>query len=568
MKNAWRSPGAAAALLILLTVAAYLPVMRAGFIWDDDMLITGNRLVKASDGLYRFWFTTQAPDYYPLTWSLWWAEWRLWGASAMGYHVVNVFLHAANVVLVWMVLRRLKIPGAWLAALVFAIHPVNVATVAWVSEQKNTLSMMFFLMAILSYLRFDEESRWKWYVVSLAAFLLALLSKSAAVMLPVVLLGCLWWRHGEVRRRDFLRSAPFFALSLLLGLATVWFQYHRVLKGGTVRADGFLGRLAVAGYAVWFYLYKALLPVNLSAVYPRWDIRASLWASYLPEAILMGCLTLFWRKRKTWGRPILFGLGYFLTTLFPVLGFFDQDFYQYSFVSDHWQYYSIVGVIALAVAAGVMIGHHLCGQWRRGGAVAVVAVFMALGAGTWRRSIVYASEETLWQDAAAKNPDGWMPHYNLGTCLLQAGRLEGAIAHFEQAVRIRPDLAKVQSNLGIALAQDGRAQEAVMHFERALQIDPDLADVHGNLGHALMLQGNESGAIEHWRQALRIKPDYAEIQYDLGLALEQSGKIEEAIEHYELALKLQPDFVEARTKLQLAQRTLARQRAHGASGQQ
>ena len=549
MKNAWRSPGAGAALIILLTLVAYLPAMRGGFVFDDETLIVNNPMVKAGDGLYRFWFTTEAPDYYPLTWSLWWTEWRLWGANAGGYHVVNVLLHAINSVLVWMILRRLKIPGAWLAGLVFAVHPVNVATVAWISEQKNTLSMLFFLAAILSYLRFDEESRWKWYADSLAAFLLALLSKTAVVMLPVVLLGCAWWRHAEVRRKDVWRSVPFFALSLALGLATVWFQYNRVLKGSAVRTDGFLGRLAVAGYAVWFYLYKALLPLNLSAVYSRWDIRTSLWASYLPGALLLGCLTFFWWKRKTWGRPMLFALGYFVVTLFPVLGFFDQDFYQYSFVSDHWQYFSIIGVIGLAVAAGVTIGRRLCGQRRSWGAAPVVVVLMALGAGTWRRGVVYASEETLWQDTVAKNPDGWMPHYNLGTCLLQAGRLEAAIAQLEHAARIRPDLAKVQSNLGIALAQAGRVQEAVMHFERALRIDPNLAEAHGNLGHALMLLGDEPKAIEHWEQALRIQPDNAEIQYDLGLALEQAGRPADALEHYQQALQLKPDYAEARNGL-------------------
>ena len=543
MKNAWRSPGVAAALIILLTAAAYLPALRGGFVWDDDVLITSNTMIKASDGLHRFWFTTEAPDYYPVTWSAWWLQWRLWGNNPAGYHVVNMLLHAVNAVLVWIALRRLSIPGAWLAAAVFAVHPVNVATVAWISEQKNTLSMLFYLVAILLYLSFDKKGQWRWYALSLAAFLLALLSKSAVVMLPVVLLGCMWWRHGHVRRKGVGLTAPFFGASLVLGLVTIWFQYHRVLKGDAVRTDGFFGRLEVAGCAPWFYLYKALLPFNLSAVYPRWDSNVSRWVFCLPGLALVGCLAFLWWKRKSWGRPALFALGYFVVMLFPVLGFFDQDFYQYSFVADQWQYYSIVGVISLVVAAGTALPRH---DWRVAAGVAVLTV---LSLATWERSSVYASEELLWTDTVGENPDAWMPHYNLGTSLLQAGKLKEAITQFEEAARIRPDLAKVHSNLGLALARAGRIQEAIAQFQQALQIDPDRFEVHGNLGHALMILGKMPEAIEHWWRALQIEPDSAEVHYDLGLALEQTGQPEDAIEQYRLALKFKPDMVEAQNRL-------------------
>ena len=415
---------------MVFTFIIYTPVLRGGFLWDDDTLITENRIIKADDGLHRLWFTKEQPDYYPLTGSLWWLEWRIFGDNAPGYHVVNVLLHAANAVLVWLVLRRLKIPGAWLAGLVFAVHPVNVATVGWISEQKNTLSMFFFAVSILLYLKFDKESSWRWYVLSLIAFLPALLSKSAVVMLPFALLGCVWWLHGRLRWKDWVRSMPFFVLSLVLGLVTIWFQYHQVLQGVPVRNDGIPARLAAAGWIPWFYLYKACLPLNLTVIYRKWPIDAARWISYGPGALLVVCFLIFWRKRRTWGRPLLFGLGYYVVMLFPVLGFFDQALYRYTLVADHWQYYSIVGAIALAVAAGDQVCRRMTKQHRQGGTVAAVVILSMLGAASWRRAGIYAADEKLWQDNVAKNPTAWMAYSNLGLNMEWAGNLDAAVGYF------------------------------------------------------------------------------------------------------------------------------------------
>ena len=522
MKNAWRSLGTDAVLIISLTVVAYLPALRGEFVFDDHELITENRMVKAGDGLYRFWFTAEAPDYRPLTWSLWWLEWRLWGDNPFGYHVVNVLLHAVDSVLVWLILRRLKIPGAWLAGLVFAIHPVNVATVAWISEQKNTLSMFFFAVTILLYLRFDEEGRpprtgirgWRWYGLSLTACLLALLSKTAVVMLPVVLLGCVWWVRGQVRRMDWLRSTPYFIASLVLALVTI-VQHQRALGGFVVRTGGFASRLATAGWIPWFYLSKALLPFNLTVIYPRWEINGSHWVSYVPGMILIGCLIAFWRRRQSWGRPLLFGLGYFVVMLFPVLGFFDQAFYRYSLVADHWQYFSIIGVVALAAAAGKKIWDRIGKQRRYWGTATGLVVLMVLALATWRRSCVYADDGTLWRDNAVRNPNAWLAYYNIGVALQKAGRMQEAIAPWEQALRIKPDYAEAHYNLGNALGRAGREQEAIGHWEQALRIKPDFAEAHYNWGVALMRLGRTEEAMEHWEQALRIKPDLAEAQNGL-----------------------------------------------------
>jgi protein O-mannosyl-transferase len=461
--------------LILVTFIAYEPALRNGFVFDDYLLITENPMVKADNGLHRFWFTTEALDYYPLTWSLWWVEWRLWGNNPSGYHVINVLLHAINALLVWQILQRLKIPGAWVAAVVFAIHPVNVATVAWISEQKNTLSMLFFLMAILLYLKFDEENRWRWYGCSLVAFLLALLSKTAVAMLPVVLLGCLWWLRRRVQWNDFLRSLPFFGLSVVFGVVTLWFQHNRALEGQPTFRMGLAAQLATAGWVPWLYLDKALVPLHLTVIYPQWQIDSTPWMGYLPGLALIGCFALFWSKRRSWGRPLLFGLGYFVVMLFPVLGFFDQGFYRFSLVADHWQYYSIVGVIALAVAAAKWMDPRLDERGRFLGTVAGIAVLVALGAGTWRRDRVYASDETLWQDNAIKYPSAWIAQNNVGAALLQRGQLDDAIDHFQQALRVKPNNIGIHFNLGLAFERTGRTEEAIKHYERVLQIDPSLA---------------------------------------------------------------------------------------------
>jgi len=539
-------------LLVGLTFIAYLPALRGGFVFDDGPLIIMNRLVRAHDGLYRFWFTTEASDYYPLTGSFWWLQWRVFGYHAIGYHAVNILLHTANAILVWVILLRLKIPGAWLAGLVFALHPVNAATVAWISEQKNTLSMLFSAVAILLYLRFYEDGRWRWYGFSLAAFLLALFSKTAVVMLPVVLLGCVWWVRGRLRWKDLVCSAPFFVFSLALGLVTIWFQHHRALQGHLVRSDGFLARLAAAGWVPWFYLYKTFLPVHLTLMYPKWSIDASRWVSYLPGALLFLCFLVFWRERRTWGRPLLFGLGYFVATLVPVLGFFDQGFYSYSLVADHWQYYSIVGVIALTVAAGEEVFRRIGDQHRWWGMAVAVGMLAMLGAATWQRGCVYASEETLWQDTVSKNPQAWRAYINLGAALKQAGKLEAAVGCFEQALRLQPDSAEAHNDLGDALRQQGQMPEAIRHFEQALRIRPQYAEPHGNLGNALAQLGRDQEAIRHFEQALQINPDFAEVHNNLGNALLRQGKIPEAIEHYQQALRIYPDFAEAHLNLAIA----------------
>ena len=537
-----RSPGLPAIIIVLVTIVAYLPALRGEFLWDDNTLIVDNPVIRAGDGLRRIWLTREPSDYYPVTNSLAWMQWRLWGARPWPYHALNIVLHAINAVLVWRVLRRLAVPGAWLVGLVFALHPVNVATAAWIIEQKNTLSMFFSLLTVLCFLKFCEGQGHRWYALSVAAFGLALLSKTAVAMLPVVLLGIVWWTRGRVRSEDVVKSVPFFLLSVLLGVVTLRFQeQHRLALELPASSVGWVSHWAVAGSVPWFYLGKALLPMKLAVIYPQWQVNDARWTSYFLGAVVIGALALFWWNRNSWGRPLFFALGYFIVMLFPVLGFLDQTFYRYSSVADHWQYYSIIAPIALAITGSLWIIKRLHPPAQRRVAWVGMLLLFALAAATRRRAGLYADNATLWGDNVTKYPSAYVAHLNLGLALAQAGQLQGAIDEFRETLRLRPDLADAHFNLGNALAQSGHLPEAIVEFQQALRFKPNDVTAQCNLANALILENRLPEAIQHYRHALELKPGSAEVHCNLAIALEQAGQKREAVKHYQESLRLNPD---------------------------
>ncbi|MGW8256074.1 MAG: tetratricopeptide repeat protein [Thermoguttaceae bacterium] len=570
---------AGSAAIVLLTFFAYLPCLNGGFIWDDDKLLTDNELIKAPDGLYSFWFTTKSLDYWPVTNSSLWIEWRLWGMNPTGYHATNVFLHIVEALLIWMILQRLSIPGAFLAALIFALHPVNVESVAWISQRKGMLAMLFSLLSIMWYMKFispalpgkrreqapglnrqhkqsprgaarglnnsplSTRHSSLFYWLSLAAFILATLSKGSEVVVPAVLLGIIWWIRG-VTRRDLLRIAPFFLIAVVMVFVNLWFRTHD--SGEEFRDAGVVERLLGAGAVVWFCLYKALFPLNLSYIYPLWKIEPKnfLWWLPLSAAVIVTAVLLFWRKG--WSKPLLFAWGFFCVSLIPVLGFVDVGYMRYSLVADHYQHLAIIGVIA-AATAGWGRWFYVASPSLRWKAVATAIVAVcALALLTREQSALYRNGLALYSDALKKNPDSWLVHFNLGGCLGGQDRTHEAIKEYRKALELNTIFpAWTNYNLGTLLAEVGRVDEAIDCYRRALSIQPNFPEVQNNWGIALAKVGSFSEATEHYKQALRLCPSLAESHYNIGVILAKTGHPEEAIKCFDEALRLKPNYIKA-----------------------
>ncbi len=511
-----------AAAIVAVTLLGYFPViLRGGFFWDDDSFLYANKFIRAPDGLRRLWFTTQPTDYFPLTSSLLWVEWRLWGNHPRGYHVVNVLLHAAAAVLAWRVLLRLRVPGAWLAGLLFADHPAAAASAAWITELKNTLPMALYLLSLLAWLRFDDGDSHHYgttgtttsmgttngslcYLLSLGLFLLALLAKTSVVMLPVVLLLCAWWRRGKISLRDLARSLPFFALSLALGCVTVWFQHHKAIAvGEIVRPEGVSSRVAAAGWIAWFYLYKVLLPAGLCVIYPRWDVSGSSVLAFLPLALLIAGLGWLWTRRESCGRAPLFAAAYFVVSLLPVLGFVNMSFMENSLVADHLQYVAMIGVIALAAGMLARLG----GAKR---ALAAAGCLLVLGGLTWSRAALYADARSMWRDNVVKNPSAWLAWNNLGWTCHSAGDDEEAIEDFSRAIALKPNFAQALSNRGGVYAMLGKFDLALDDCNRAVALLPNVARVRINRANIFFQTHRLSEAIADYDEAIRLNPNFAE----------------------------------------------------------
>jgi len=488
------------------TLIAYFPALRGGFAWNDADYVTQSGF-RSLAGLARIWFKVGATEqYYPVLHSAFWIEHRLWGDAPLGYHLLNVLLHAAAACLFGVILRRLAVPGAWLGALLFALHPVCVESVAWISEEKNTLSAVFYLLAALVYLRFDERDNrsvgggWRDYLLATGLFVGALLSKSVTATLPAALLVVSWWRHGRISwRRDVAPLLPWFALGAGVGLFTGWVERTFVIGG--LRSEfalSFFMRWVVAGRAVWFYLGKLLWPHPLTFFYPRWEIEsAGLEQALYPLSVLAALLVLWSIRRRSRG-PVAVGM-LFVGSLFPTLGFFDVFAFRFSFVADHFQYLACMGVLAGLAAA---LSAALAGVHRIAAGCLVLCLFGIL---VWRQCGVYHDPETFYRAILADNPSSWIAHNNLGNALLDQKRGDEAIAEYRAALGIRPGYPEAENDLGTALAAKGLMDGAIGEYRRAVRLEPDFVQAHLNLALALWAVGRRDEAIAEHDTAVRLE---------------------------------------------------------------
>ncbi|HZL55747.1 MAG TPA: tetratricopeptide repeat protein [Bryobacteraceae bacterium] len=539
---------------------AYLPALSGALLWDDNMHVTRPEL-QSPHGLWRIWFDLPATQqYYPLLHSAFWLEHRMWGDAAFGYHLTNVLLHAASACILTIILRRLSVPGAWLAGFAFALHPVCVEAVAWISEQKSTLSGFFYMAAALTYLNFDRSRRGSRYFLALGLFVLALMSKTVTATLPAALLVVFWWQRGRLEwRRDVLPLIPWFAAGVSAGLFTAWVESTPRLIGaqGPQYALSFVQRLLLAGRVPWFYASKAVWPENLIFTYPHWRIDAGDASQYLfPLSLVALAIGLCWLARKN--RGPLAGFLYFVGTLFPALGFFNVYPFRYSYVADHFQYLAVLGII-VPVAAGLTLLAKRIPTGRKVMIAAAAVLVATLGAATRRQSRMYSDYETLFRATLARNPGSSFAHSNLGVILMSSGREVEAATEFQAAVRLTPDDPDYRVNLGLALAQiPGRMNDAVTEYKAALRIAPGLAPAHLNLGLAFTsMPGRLQDAIEEYRKAIaeyrteaQTEPDLWEAHFNLGLAYAQlPGREADAIAEYRTALRMKPDSAIAHFQL-------------------
>lgn len=556
----------AALAIITATVVFYLPALHGGFLWDDNTHISDNAALRTFEGLREIWINPAATcQYYPLTFTVFWASYHLWGLSTTGYHFLNVFLHGIVAVMLWQILSRLRVRGALLAGAIFALHPVNVMSVAWMTELKNTLSASLALGSCWAYIRFaclgvyDHRNnsrtatvpafKWSFYILSLLLFQLAMFAKTAVSFLPVTLLLIVWWQRERLTRRDVLAQLPMLVLAVGMSTLTVYIERHAGGAYGKEFSLGFMERILVSGRSFWFYLGKLVFPLQLSFIYKRWNVDTDVWWQYLYPACTFALLAGLWMAKSRVGKGVCVAFMHFYISTSLLILAVVLYMMRYSFVSDHWQYFGSMSMIALIAAGLSQLWNNLRDKYRPYGTKLAFILLFVLGILTWNQAVIYADNETLWRVTVARNPDSWMPHDNLGNALSQNGKVDEAIEEHSVALRLNPNSAETYSNLANALLQNEQIQDAIVCYKKSLQLNPSNQATHYNLGNLLLFKTNQlDDAISHLETCVEIEknltvwPGNFYAHYDLGLACYKANRALEAATHYRKALEIRPDF--------------------------
>ena len=534
----------------LLVIVSYLPAMLwGGFVWDDEILTSSQAVQEGWSGLWRLWsgdaynyYDTKEGHYWPLVYTTFWLENKLWGFAPRGYHIVNVLLHLVNTLLLWHLLRRLAVPGTWMVAAVFAVHPLHVESVAWVIERKDVLSGLFYLAAVLAWMRFVEQPRRGWYAGSLVLYAAALLSKSIAITLPVALLIWHWWKQGRVTSTDLLRLVPFFTVGLAIVVGGL--SFYRSME--VVSFDYSLTeRTLIAARALWFYAGNLLWPTNLAFIYPRWDARVAdpLAWGYLIAAVAL--VLALWHFRSQFGRGPLAGALFFAGTLSPVLGFVDYGYMQFSFVADRFQYLAGIGVMAVIIGTAAYGVSRLSSLWQKGALGVMAVIIVVLGVLTWRQSSIYRDNETLNRHIIALNPQARDAHYGLGKSLYEQERYEEALTPARVAVEQRPDFFEAHVNLGAILNVLRRYEEAEQHLRRAIALNPQdspqAAELYFLMGRVSRKNGEPEEVEKYYMHTLEVDPNHVAALHRLAMLRAEQQRYDKMLELCQRLINLDPN---------------------------
>ncbi len=582
--------------LLVLTLFAYLPALRCTYIWDDDDYVTENATLPTVDGLRRIWLEPGAvPQYYPLVHTSFWIEYRIWKLHPFGYHLVNVLLHAITAMFLWRLLRRLSVPGAWLIAAIFAVHPVTVESVAWVAERKNVLCAVFYFASLLVYWRFatgaERRGRGRLYALALGLFVAGLLSKTVACSMPAVVLVLVWWRHPEKLRRQAVLLLPFFLVGLGMAGMTVWMERHVVGAAGAEFDLSMVDRCGIAGRAVWFYAGKVLLPYPLIFIYPRWSTDPLPMAAIFSAIAAVAVLVVLFCGCRRWGRGPLAGALIFAGVLLPALGFVDVYPMRYAFVADHFQYLAMPAMIAMIVVAVTLMlqryGISAVGGTDSARRIRLICTLLLLGlvAATWHRCLAFYDAETLWRDTLEKNDTAWIAHNNLGKILLDRGEPVPAKDLFKRVVELKPDHYNAWNNLGLAytgleqyavaesaldqarrlrpgdetilvnyatlLVRQERFDEAGDIYRQVINHYPASVPAHMNLGNMLAGLQKYDAAERVYAKARELQPDNPVLLYNLGNLARDREDLTLALEYYQGAVAVAPDYVDALNNIEV-----------------